>query len=76
MKTFIVLLPTDNNDRKKQANAIQDEMYDTYQHFANASGCKNALVYDLDNFMEQCNDEAINLNDYWVTYIRIKNQSL
>lgn len=69
MKPCIVLLPIEYNDRKAQAEWLEGSKSDDFDAILNAHGCINALVYNLTDFMDACNDEMIDLNRFWVSYI-------
>lgn len=75
-KVRIVLLPIKHNDRRKDANRIQGMCFEDYQDFVKKSKTKKSIIMDHDNFMEDCNDEKIELNAFWVTYVYIKDTRL
>lgn len=68
MKPYIVLLPINDNDRL-QAEWLQGAKSDDFDALLEVHGCTDALVYDLNDFMDACNDEMINLNSFWISYI-------
>ena len=80
MKTYIVLADVNSFDRRNFAEDIEDKTFNTFDEFKNfigdereINGCYNLLYYNLSDFMDMCNDQEINLENYWVTYINIKS---
>ena len=70
-ETFIVLLPVDSTDRHKDANRLESEKFSSLKELIKALP-KEALFYDLSNFMEACNSQDIvSLEPYWITYVHI-----
>lgn len=70
MKTFIVLLPIEENNRSN-AEHIENTTYQNIEEFVNNSKCKRSYVLALTNFMDECNNQDINLENYWISYIHI-----
>jgi hypothetical protein len=69
-KVRIVLLPVDEYDRRKTAEVYENAVFETYEDARKVFGT-NAGICDLNTFMESCNDQEINLEQYWLTYITI-----
>lgn len=75
-KVRIVLLPVDHNDRRKDAERIQAMYFENFEDFVQNSKTKKAIILDHDNFMDDCNNQEINLEHFWVTYVYIKDTRL
>lgn len=74
MTTKILLLPIDNFDRGKAEGIEADVWADENDMFkAHGRESQDFLCYDLTDFMDACNDEEINLNDYWITYFFVNS---
>jgi hypothetical protein len=71
MKTFIILSPVDNNDRKR-SELCENQTYKNVQEFIDTVPGKNRTVCDLTNFMDDCNNQEINLENYWISYINVE----
>lgn len=69
-KVKIVLLEVDKYDRKKVAEAYENAVFKTYKEAREVFGMEAGIV-DLSTFMDACNDQDINLEGYWITYITI-----
>lgn len=74
----IVLIPAARvNDGRAVAELIQDRPFESIQAVAevvNKEGntlCCDIQVMSLSQFMDDCNDEAIDLDTVWVTYVNI-----
>lgn len=70
-KVRIVLLPIEQYDRRKNAEAYENAVFETHEEARKIFG-EVAGICELHTFMDMCNDQEINLEDYWVTYITIK----
>jgi hypothetical protein len=68
----IVLLPVNTYDRRNNAEAYENSVFETIDEARKVFGDKGE-IYPLTDFMDMCNDEEFNPDDYWVTYIAIKN---
>ena len=71
-KVKIVLLPVDDYDRRKHAEAYENAVFENHDEARKVFG-ENAGIYEMTTFMDSCNDQEINLELYWVTYITITN---
>ncbi len=76
MKTYIVLLNVDVVTRDQHAELIAGEtfkdlksVYDLLQKDTE----EDIAIYDLPNFTEACNDQFIELEMWWVTYVNIED---
>jgi hypothetical protein len=80
MKTVIVLISVnDFTDGRKIADRIQqetfgnsDEIRKAVRAFEESKDKAEVGVYDLNSFMEACNEEEIDLVNYWVSYAKVK----
>lgn len=68
IRVRILLLPIDKYDRRSHAEFFENTLFDEHQ-------LKNEIPEDvtimtLSEFMDLCNDEELNLDKYWVSYIR------
>ena len=71
-KVKIVLMPIDEYDRRKNAEAYENAVFETHDEARKVIGEK-AGICELTTFMEMCNDQELDLEQYWITYITIKN---
>lgn len=62
----IVLMPVKYYERK-DAEGIEDKVIRTLKGLD-----EDVEVYSLSDFMDKCNDEEINLDAYWVSYIKAR----
>jgi hypothetical protein len=69
-KTMIVMLPIDKFDRRMDAEQLGNNTMDIIQ--VNELRARGAAVLELTEFMDICNDQVINLDSYWMSYITIK----
>lgn len=79
MHTYMVLFPVNSFDRHEQPERFEAQTYNDLEAFKGAlkddlghSTFGDLRVYRLTDFMEMCNDEEINLCDFWVSYIYTK----
>ena len=70
-KVRIVLLPIEQYDRRKNAEAYENAVFETHEEARKVFG-EVAGICELTTFMDMCNDQEINLENYWVSYITIK----
>lgn len=70
-KVRIVLLPIEQYDRRKVAEAYENAVFETHEEARKIFG-EVAGICELTTFMDMCNDQEIELENYWVTYITIK----
>ena len=66
----ILLIPIDRHDRRGLAERIENNLYDIHE-------LETAIPNDVDivalhDFMDLCNDQVIDLEKYWISYIRIQ----
>lgn len=69
-KVKIVLLPTNEYDRRSYAERYENTTYKTFKEAREVFG-ENAGICELTDFMDMCNDQEMNLEQYWITYITI-----
>ena len=79
MKTYIVLAEVDLYDRRNFAEDLENSIHRTIGDFMDKfstrgkDGQTGILIFSFTDFMDACNDQEINLENYWVTYINIKS---
>lgn len=76
MDKAIVLLPVDHYDRKEHAEKFEDTTFENVQEIADTflNVQDEVLIFrNLSIFMGYCNDQLINLENYWLTYVNIKS---
>lgn len=67
----VILIPVSNDfNGRKFAEEIENQEITLDSFFATDEG-KDCIPYTLSDFMDQCNNQEINLNEYWVSYIKI-----
>jgi hypothetical protein len=74
MKTIVVLIPVDGlSDNPRQIceqienSVVNEDISNEIKDFP-----ADAETYPISEFMELCNDEEINLNNYFISYINLK----
>lgn len=73
MKTYIVLISVDNNDSRKICELIENSQIQStrlVEEIPMLSGVE-FQVYGLDDFMELANDQQIDLESWFMTYIHL-----
>lgn len=70
MEKRIVMLPIDKFDRRRDAehlenNVLANEDIKQWQD-------KGAAVLALTEFMDLCNDQQLDLGEYWISYIQVQ----
>jgi len=68
IETRILLIPIDEHDRRGFAENVENNLYDIHQ-------LETAIPNDIDiitlsDFMDLCNNQMIDLEQYWISYIR------
>lgn len=75
MKTFIVICEVDEHERN-EVEGFNNQTFEDFTQFINTSKLKNPAIFDIENFVYDCNNQVINLENYWLTYIHIKDHRL
>ena len=72
MSVRIVLIPVDEHDRRKYVESIEDSKFthDEFIEFLRVLG-KGSLTYSLSDFMDECNNQEIELEGFWLTYVNV-----
>lgn len=81
MKTYIILLAIDTFDRRKNAERIENEKFDSIKmlyellqkDIDDEITDKDVLIFELTDFMDACNNEELELSLWWVTYVNIED---
>jgi len=68
----VLLIPINEYDRRSFAENIENNLYDIHQ-------LETAIPNDVDivtlsNFMDLCNNQMIDLEQYWISYIRYNKE--
>ena len=79
MKANIVCIPTDYNNGRAIAEAIENQTYRTTTALRielaeklevdEGEDTPDVLIYELTDFMDECNDQVISLEAYWISYV-------
>jgi len=73
--TYIILLDVANNpDGKRQLDGFENETFENKSkaiEYINEEGCNDFEIYNLSDFMDLCNDELFEPNEFWLGYINI-----
>lgn len=64
----ILLFPIDKYDRRSDAEFIENNVYDLHQ--LETAIPKDVDIVTLSDFMDLCNSQMIDLEHYWISYIR------
>ena len=70
-KTLIILLPVDQYDRIEDAEKVEGKNYASLLDVKDRFSHDGVLVYALSNFMYDANDQNVNLENYWITYVYV-----
>lgn len=78
MGTQIVLIKVDSKiGGRKLAETIENVVFQNTNEFIkylkNEKVSDDVLYYTLSQFMDECNDQLIDLENYWVTYVTINS---
>jgi hypothetical protein len=65
----VLLFPIDNHDRRQDAEFIQNNGYRREE--LESVLPNDVLSFSLNDFMDACNNQEINLEGYWVSYINV-----
>ena len=71
MSVRIVLIPVGEHDRRKDAEGIENTTFNptTFNEYCNKMG--DVLTYSLTDFMDACNNQEIELEGYWLSYVNV-----
>jgi len=78
----MVAIPVDPyHNARKVCELIQDQVYQSYKDLRDYlnnelevdqdSDDEQPSFYDLNNFMDECNDQFFNLENYFIGYVQI-----
>lgn len=71
---IIILLPIDNYDRREDAENYENETFDTLSDIEEQFPENGTLFFtSMSEFMDASNDQEINLELYWLTYVNVKS---
>lgn len=70
-KTLVILLPVDQYDRIEDVEKVEGKNYANLSDIKERFPGDDVLIYALSNFMYDANDQNINLENYWITYVNI-----
>lgn len=71
MKTYILMMPVEGNDRV-DVEGLSEAVFEDLSQARNTINGNEARLIPLYDFMEACNDQEIDLEEYWVSHIYIK----
>ena len=71
MSVRIVLFPVTNSDRRADAEHVENTTFNptTFNEYCNKMG--DVLTYSLTDFMDACNNQEIELEGYWLSYVNV-----
>ena len=80
---LVVLIPIASGDRQPLEH-IENQKFDTIEALQNAicfdednpMAVEDLMVMTLSEFVDACNDQFINLEEMWVGYIQMKDNSV
>ena len=70
MEKRIVMLPIDKFDRRRDAEHLENNVLTN--DGINEWQDKGAAVLALTEFMDLCNDQQLDLGEYWISYIQVQ----
>lgn len=70
----ILLFPINEYDRRRDAELMENNVYDIHQ-------LETAIPNDVDiltlsDFMDLCNSQMLDLEQYWISYIRYNKEEI
>ena len=68
IETRILLIPIDEYDRRGFAEKVENNLYDIHQLETDIPN--DIDIITLSDFMDLCNNQMIDLEQYWISYIR------
>ena len=75
MKTQIVLIPVDNeSDGRKIAERIESQKYSSISEILEEfpeEERESIIIHELTDFMDLCNNQELNLESVWVSYVNL-----
>ena len=71
MEKMIVMLPINKFDRRRDAEHLENNTMNQIQ--VDELRSRGAAVLALTEFMDLCNDQDIELGEYWISYITLDN---
>ena len=66
---MIVMMPIDKFDRRRDAEHLENNTLNEIQ--VEDLRERGAAVLALTEFMDLCNDQQIDLGEYWISYITV-----
>lgn len=83
MKTYIVLLAVDVFERRQHAELLEAEKFENVKKIYELLQKdiddeiteEDVLIYELTDFIDACNNQELELELWWVTYVNIKKMS-
>jgi hypothetical protein len=69
MEKMIVMMPIDKFDRRRDAEHLENNTLNQVQ--VEDLRERGAAVLALTEFMDLCNDQQIDLGEYWISYITV-----
>lgn len=66
---MIVMMPIDKFDRRRDAEHLENNTLNQVQ--VEDLRERGAAVLALTEFMDLCNDQQIDLGEYWISYITV-----
>jgi hypothetical protein len=69
MEKMIVMMPIDKFDRRRDAEHLENNTLNEIQ--VEDLRERGAAVLALTEFMDLCNDQQIDLGEYWISYITV-----
>jgi len=79
MKAQIIAIPVDYTNSRKVAEAIESRQFDSYVELRSElhkqlvfeERIPEPTIYSLTDFMDACNDQEIDLEEYFISYVYI-----
>jgi hypothetical protein len=75
MKTFIILLyvSKERPDVREKAESIENFTFNNYEELQEVLKDYGFIGYDLSDFMDLCNNEEFEVDEYFISYVHINN---
>jgi len=77
--TYVVLVPVvspldESLDGRKLAESIENNVFDSLDAIQDDLLYDEAIILNLSDFMDYCNNRELILDNYWVSYVRVENK--
>jgi hypothetical protein len=74
MKQVIILLPIEDYDRRDDAESVENTTFESLGQIGDRFEHNGVMFFtSMSDFMDSCNDQEINLEHFWLTYVNVRS---